>query len=310
MPRIDNSVSQLNAVVYSALQEVKDPGQITEAEAQKIRTAILLDGEIDTNERDLMNELTQGKGNVRVSNGEAPAASLNVSAAQGKAKSTLEISMWAVWERKLEIKVEDAADGIQNFKDWASSHIYQYDPTQGTKQEGQANCGPASAAMMCERLGIKSPQLHDLRKMVGARLGVGEGAFALSKNQVGDAVVKQGARQGIKVSYEVVDMSKESKNIDSMLNALRKRLDAGEKIILLTSNIQIPEKDKYTRKGQGHYVVLEAIKPDGTIIVDDPQKPANVGQDREHSKQAFALALWRRSNVFKLDNSIIAFKNN
>lgn len=306
MPSIDKSVARLNEPVFHALQNIKDPKALTEADAQEIRKAVLADGTVDEAERDLIDELSQNSGSITVSGGES-GGTLTLGVAQGKAKAALNISMWDVLGRKAEIKKEDVAEGWTNFKTWANEHVFQYDPSQGTKSENQANCGPASAAMMGERLGIEMPKLNALRRLVGARLGIGEGAFALSKEQVAEAVVKQGARQGVKVTSKIENLTQMSRNPDQLLNHLKSRLDAGEKIILLTSNIVV--QDRNSMRGKGHYVVLEAVQPDGSIVVDDPQKPAERGgQNRVHTKQELATAMWRRRNLFSADTSIITFK--
>ncbi|MEZ0369128.1 MAG: hypothetical protein ACAI44_08605 [Candidatus Sericytochromatia bacterium] len=56
---IDGKVSNLNRDVFTALQGVKDPKQMTAAETQNLRTAILKDKHIDAAESDLLQELTQ-----------------------------------------------------------------------------------------------------------------------------------------------------------------------------------------------------------------------------------------------------------
>ncbi|MGV3524383.1 MAG: hypothetical protein ACO1RX_09165 [Candidatus Sericytochromatia bacterium] len=63
MPNLDGRVNNLNRDVASTLQRLQraNPGSITEAGAQELKTAILKDNNIDANEQDLLNELTQDK---------------------------------------------------------------------------------------------------------------------------------------------------------------------------------------------------------------------------------------------------------
>ncbi len=58
---IDGNVSGLNQTTFRALQQIKDPKNMTEAEATQLKTAIAKDG-IDSAEEDLIAELTRTDG--------------------------------------------------------------------------------------------------------------------------------------------------------------------------------------------------------------------------------------------------------
>ena len=89
---VNGNVSGLNKEVFSSLQSVRNKNQITSDEAQKIKNAILKDGNIDNNEIDLINELTSSQNMVSVKNFIPSKNSPNIfnfKPAQGEAKNIL-----------------------------------------------------------------------------------------------------------------------------------------------------------------------------------------------------------------------------
>jgi hypothetical protein len=69
---IDGNVSGLNQTTFRALQQIKDPKNMTEAEATQLKTAIAKDG-IDSAEEDLIAELTRTDGKSITINAEKDA---------------------------------------------------------------------------------------------------------------------------------------------------------------------------------------------------------------------------------------------
>ena len=77
-PMPDGKVTGLNPVSYAALQTIKkrNPGSLTEKDANELATAIRQDGKIDAVETDLLAEMTQSQfRNIKVTPAGAPANS-------------------------------------------------------------------------------------------------------------------------------------------------------------------------------------------------------------------------------------------
>jgi hypothetical protein len=149
--------------------------------------------------------------------------------------------------------------------------------------------------MILKQFGVVPPSMHQLRRLVGAPIGSGGGAFALSTRQVADAVKRTASEKGKVVSYEI---KKLSSNVDTVLNEMKRRLNAGEKLILLTSNIK--------SLSRGHYIVINEVRPDGSIVVDDPGR--SDGENKVYTKAQLAKALSMRVNNYGLENSLLAFR--
>ena len=184
--------------------------------------------------------------------------------------------------------------GWQSLKDTFTFQFEEKGKT-GTAREAEANCGPASATMILKQFGIPAPPMQELRRMVGAPVGTRGSVFALTTTQVGEAVRKTAAARGVKLSY---DVDRLSTNVDQTLAAMKKRLDAGEKVILLTSNIN--------SLSRGHYVVVKEVRPNGSIVVDDPA--LSNGENKVHTKAQLAKALSMRTSRYGLESSMISFK--
>ncbi len=194
--------------------------------------------------------------------------------------------------------VDEAIEDVKEF----FNHVWQYDPSQGTVSERRANCGPASAAAVGENLGLDMPDLDDIRRMVGARRGSGSGAFAISTNQVIQAVEKQGTKEGREIDGGATNLST---NVDSVLEEMRERLENDEQLILLTSNIAIKSRSSLASgSGKGHYVVVNKVNDDGSIVITDPQKKD--GAEITHSREQLQTHLQRRRR-FGRANTLIHF---
>jgi hypothetical protein len=326
MPNINKQVQNLNTDVMNALKAVKNPQNATVAEVREIRTAILKDGTIDSAEQDLIDELTEdnAKG-IQISASGSAAPSISLSALSDDGQDAIGISLLALGKRKGELLYQntkskltevyqDAREELtelqetmgEKFDDFLTegrefmTELFTFQYAEGTKSEQQANCGPSSASMIIKGLGIEPPPLADLRKMTGAPTGNGRGAFAMSTGQLESAVVRTAAQYGLEVTAKTEGLST---NVDTALAAIKKKLDAGEKVVLLSSNIMVQSGSR----GKGHYVVVKDILPNGSLVVDDPQSPPERGLSRTHSKAEFANALRRRVN-FGRANEIISFK--
>lgn len=328
MPQIDRQVTGLNQDVVKALQAIKNPAAATVAEATAVRTAILKDGTIDDAEADLIDELTHNdKRSISISTavGTAPLIT-NLSMFNDDAQDPLAISMLALGRRKLEIAAERGVEKAKQLYREAEKEIdalgdrlgdkleelyedgkefmtelFTFQYGEGSDDERQANCGPSSASMVIKQFGFEPPPLTAMRKMVKAPVGNGNGAFALSTQQVGQAVQRVVGGFGKKVDFQVSPLSG---NADTALKAIKAKLDAGEKVILLSSNIMVQSGNR----GKGHYVVVTDVRPDGSLVVDDPQSPPERGLGRVHTKAQFQNALTRRTNLFGRANEILTFK--
>lgn len=336
MPQIDRKVTGLNQDVTHALQAIGNR-PATVAEAKAVRQAILLDGEIDDAEADLIAEMSQ-KDRSQIEVGSA-AGSISVVPFVDDALGQLSISRLALYRRKAEIVVDNGiAKGKQlieqgkhlvheaeaEIKEVASEagsafqHLYQegkefmtelftyqyattgHDALGSTPAERQANCGPSSASMVLKHCGIEPPTLTELRKLVNAPVGSSKGTYALTTHQVGEAVKRAAAQYGKTINYNVMPLAT---NVDQALATIRKQLDAGKQVILLSSNIAVQKGTA----GKGHYVMVESVQPDGSLIINDPQKAVEAGLGRTHTKAQFANALSRRVNLFHAQNELIVF---
>lgn len=184
--------------------------------------------------------------------------------------------------------------GWQSLKD---TFTFQFEEKGrlGTSREAEANCGPASATMILKQFGINPPTMQQLRQKVGAPVGTGGGAFALSVRQVADAVKRTASENGRVVTTQTKTLST---NVDMTLNEMRNRLAKGEKLILLTSNLN--------SLSRGHYIVINEVRPDGSIVVDDPGR--SKGENAVHTRAQLAKALSMRTNNYGLENALISFK--
>jgi hypothetical protein len=136
--------------------------------------------------------------------------------------------------------------------------------------------------------------MQQLRRQVGAPIGTGGGAFGLSARQVAESVKQTASQKGKAIQYEIKTLPT---NVDSVLNEMRRRLAAGEKLILLSANLN--------SLSRGHYVVIKEVRPDGSILIDDPGR--SNGENNLHSRAQLAKALSMRANNYGLDNNLIAF---
>ncbi len=175
--------------------------------------------------------------------------------------------------------------------------VFQFEEIgkEGSRMEAQGNCGPASAAIIIQEFGVEAPTMRDLRREVGAPTGSANRAYALTTDQVGKAVQETLAEHNIKVEYEVHGLST---NVDRVLNQMRDKLAAGEKVILLSSNL--------ASQSRGHYVVVKEVRQDGSIVIDDPGR--RNGENDVYSRSRLEQTLKTRVNRYGLSNSLISFK--
>lgn len=149
--------------------------------------------------------------------------------------------------------------------------VYQYGEigeNGGTSMEAQANCGPASMAMVIERLGGDAPTMKEIRQEAGAPTGNRKGTYGLDSDQVEKGLTEILGDQGIQVDTETQVFR--SRDNEGVTEAMREALAAGKEVILLSANLQ--------SGGQGHYIVVNEVREDGSIVVDDPQNEDGQGQ--------------------------------
>lgn len=339
MPNIPHAVHQLNQDVFNVLKTVKDPKQMTVDEAKVLKEAILKDGKVDDNEQDLLNELIVKEDSAFLSltgdkiigttaetakvidinaqgSATADGEKIKVSQLTQEAADALNITFTDKLARSAELSYEFLDDMViepinthvvQPVVDAAKrliSHVWQYDPSQGTRKENSANCGTACAKIVGQNFGIDMPKLNEMRSMVGARRGSGKGAFALSTNQVIRAVEKQAASQGVEIEGKEERLTT---NVDDALDKMRASLEKGEQVILLTSNIAMKtSRSLNSNGGKGHYVVVNEVREDGSIVITDPQKPEARGKEIVHSREHLETHLKRRTR-FGRPNVLLTF---
>lgn len=326
MTNINQRVQHLNSDVMQALNAVQNKQKVTIDEVRDIRTAILKDGTIDEAEEDLIDELTEDNAKGIQIGGEGSATpSLQFDALDDEGQDALGISLLALGKRKAELLYQETKTTLTNvyeearedlgelqetmgnkFNEWMTegrefmTELFTFQYGEGTKSERQANCGPSSASMIIKNLGIDPPSLNELRRLTGAPTGNGRGAYAMSTRQLENAVVRTAAQYGLEVTAKTEGLPT---NVDKALEAIKAKLDAGEKVVLLSSNIMVQSGSR----GKGHYVVVKEVLPNGSLVVDDPQSPPERGISRTHTKAEFANSLRRRVN-FGRANQLITFK--
>ncbi|MBF2052828.1 MAG: C39 family peptidase [Candidatus Sericytochromatia bacterium] len=163
--------------------------------------------------------------------------------------------------------------------------VYQYGEIgeNGTAMEAQANCGPASMAMVIERLGGDAPSMQQIRREAGAPTGNRQGTYGLNSDQVERGLQNVLGEQGIAI--ETNTQIFRSRDVEGVTNAMREALAAGEQVILLTANLE--------SGGRGHYVVVTEVRDDGSFVVDDPQNEN--GQGQVHTAEELAAGMRRRA---------------
>jgi hypothetical protein len=166
----------------------------------------------------------------------------------------------------------------------------------GTEMEAQANCGPASMAMIIERQGGEAPSMKELREDVNAPTGTRKGTYGLDTDQVTQGIEETLAAQGIQVETDVDIFS--SKQSAQVIETMRERLAAGDDVILLTSNMG-------SGGATGHYVVVNEILDDGSFRVHDPQEPD--GANTVQTADDLAAAMKRRAGTDR-DTRVISIR--
>ncbi len=158
----------------------------------------------------------------------------------------------------------------------------------GTPMEAQGNCGPASIAMLVSRFGGEAPTMQQIRKNASAITGNRPGTYGLDGGQLERGLKNTLADQGITV--ETHTESYGSKETDQLIEDMRQGLAEGKQMILLTSNLETGS--------QGHYVVVTEVKPNGNIVVQDPQ--SENGQNREYTPEELKQGIKTRRRFSRL----------
>ncbi|MGV3526414.1 MAG: hypothetical protein ACO1RX_19495 [Candidatus Sericytochromatia bacterium] len=93
MSQVDGNVRGINKEVFQALQKVQNPRNIKPQEVKQIQSAMLKDGQIDTAEHELLQELTAHSSSIKVDAPRSSAfqpTSLIFGPAQGQSRSLLQ----------------------------------------------------------------------------------------------------------------------------------------------------------------------------------------------------------------------------
>jgi hypothetical protein len=190
------------------------------------------------------------------------------------------------------IRQPDSTYVDRDFSYQAEAHfVYQKGEigAHGTPMEAQGNCGPASIAMVVDRLGGEAPTMQDIRKNASAITGNRTGIeYGLDAGQMEQGLKNTLGAQGITV--ETHTESYGSKATDQLIEDMRKGLAEGKEMILLTSNLE--------SGSQGHYIVINEVKANGNIVVHDPQ--SEDGQNREYTPEELKAGIKARRRFSRL----------
>jgi len=190
----------------------------------------------------------------------------------------------------------------------ADTHVYQYgeasqsdelSPKQEKKEE-QANCGPASAAIVLKRLGIPYEDLHNLRIDGDAVVGSdkpADGVYAINADQLRTMVELNAARQMRDVESERIVLPEDA---EAAYDTIRTALADGHEVVLRTGNMD-------SNGNGGHYVVVNSVgePPDRHLNISDPQNEN--GAEHIESFEEFEQALKKRDKI-GMPSDILLFK--
>ena len=190
MPGINSQVNNLNKDVFKALQKVKDPNSVTQAEAKNIRTSVLQDGKIDQNEASLLKALTKDSGEVNVSAAQTADFSpsdLKFGAVKGKAKEVVETltkpsdlnKLWDQgaegWKKIIDLSTlsPESKSNITKFtanklySSWQKSNVYNmYKPLRDDLAQAYNTVKNSDS----ETLNQGRELLHDAMKMIDNKI--------------------------------------------------------------------------------------------------------------------------------------------
>lgn len=186
-----------------------------------------------------------------------------------------------------------------------SSHVYQYGDASDSpdinqrarNRERQANCGPSSAAMILNRLEIEHPDLHSMRRQVGAPLGGQKlSAYAISSQELVDMVELNATASKRQVKGAVVELSSSE---TQAYEQIRSALQAGKQVVLRTGNMESNGRG-------GHYVVVTGASraPLSNLSIMDPQLADGAEHIESFEEFTQALADRRRRGM---PNEIMVF---
>ncbi|MEK7434638.1 MAG: C39 family peptidase [Cyanobacteriota bacterium] len=167
-------------------------------------------------------------------------------------------------------------------------------------RKAYSSCGPASLSMVLKAKGFSGGNLANIREKMGERMYAATDVENFSKG------VK--ALSGGKLKAEVLDKTKS--NVNSFLNTLRNEISKGNMPIMLSAFIN----NDGTHGGTGHYMVVNSVNKDGSIVVSDPTLPSS-NPTRVISLDALTSAFNSRKNhtednQIKEGNVIISISGN
>lgn len=182
-------------------------------------------------------------------------------------------------------------------RDPRDEFVYQFGEVGdgGSAMEAQGNCGPASMAMLIERLGGDAPSMREIRQDANAKTGSKAGTYALDSDQVERGLQTTLAEQGIDVDTDTQLFKRN--DADKLITAMRAGLAAGDEMTLLTSNLE--------SGGKGHYIVINKVNDDGSIVVHDPQ--SENGKDRTYTQEQLQEGLRVRA-AYGLETRLISVR--
>jgi hypothetical protein len=162
----------------------------------------------------------------------------------------------------------------------------QYDSNISAARD--ADCGPASAAMVVEAAGLGDINSGTIRRR---HMGVSHNGATTSQEVVRGI---ESASKG-KLDANIIDGNRDyARNPQAFLNRMREELAAGKQVILLTKNLGHMADGRSAGDTNGHYMVIQGITADNQLILADPGSRGK-GLNRTIDAQTFLDAYAARA---------------
>ncbi|MFN8672531.1 MAG: C39 family peptidase [Candidatus Sericytochromatia bacterium] len=165
-----------------------------------------------------------------------------------------------------------------------------YDSQNDDSRNSGSNCGPCCASMILKANGINIPSKEPSNYLRDKYMGGGNDARGIG--QVINAI-NNGSNGTLKAQNNSYD--KTEAGYQKFLSDARAKLAEGKDLIVCFKN------PAYDGKHGGHYLVVQGVNPDGSMIFADPQMHNNgTTYSPERIKEAFLAGAAEGSNLIEI----------